>query len=89
MIPTRLIIIGALVGLLLTATAIGFVLVNKANDRAAKEAERAGAAIQRETNLNQTISNAERANNAAENIKRDPAAVNDDCLRNARNPADC
>lgn len=82
--PRTLIIIGLGAAFILFAI-IGITLINKN----AEQSEKAGAAIQRETNLNQTISNAERANNAAENIKRDPAAMDLECLRNARNPADC
>lgn len=84
MTPRTLIIIGFAAAFALFAI-IGITLINKN----AEQSEKAGAAIQRETNLNQTISNAERANNAAENIKRDPAARDAACLRDARNPSDC
>lgn len=84
MTPRTLIILGFAAAFILAAI-IGITLIKKN----AEQSERAGAAIQRETNLNQTISNAERANNAAENIKRDPAARDSECLLHARNPSDC
>lgn len=84
-ISPRILVIAALSAVLVVAVIIGVMISNKR----AEDAREAGAAVQREENLNQTITNAERAKNAAENIKRDPAALDDECLRNSRNPADC
>ncbi|WP_374413269.1 hypothetical protein [Novosphingobium colocasiae] len=48
-----------------------------------------GATEQRNTDLTATVKNVEKANAAAEKVRRDPAAADDECMRNARNPADC
>ncbi len=48
-----------------------------------------GATVEREKTQAATIQNIERANNAAEAIRRDPAARDAECLRYAKNPADC
>jgi len=49
----------------------------------------AGGAIQREANLNDTLDRKEKADAAAENVRRDADARRADCLRDARNPDDC
>jgi len=49
----------------------------------------AGRQEERATGLQETITRTERANDAAETIRRDPDARYDECLRHARNPADC
>lgn len=48
-----------------------------------------GATKQREANLTETVKNVEKANAAAETVVRDADAARAECLRNARNPADC
>lgn len=48
-----------------------------------------GATRQREADLTRTIENVDKANKAAERVRSDPDAARDDCLRHARNPADC
>lgn len=84
-ISPRILIIAALSAVLVVAIIIGVTISN----RRAEDAREAGAAVQREENLNQTITNAERAKNAAETIKRDPAARDAECLMYSRNPEDC
>jgi 4-hydroxybenzoate polyprenyltransferase len=49
----------------------------------------AGATEQREADLTQTVNNVEKANAAAETVRRDPDAARAECLRNARNKANC
>jgi len=58
----------------------------EADDRANQEI---GAKVQREGDLRKTIERAETANEAAENIKRDPDARRDGCLRHSRTPENC
>lgn len=48
-----------------------------------------GATKQRNADLERTVKNVEKANNAADEVSRNPDAARDECLRNARNPADC
>lgn len=54
-----------------------------------KEAAKDAVATERREQLEQTIERTERADNAAEEIRRNPDARNDECLRHARNPNDC
>lgn len=49
----------------------------------------AGATAQREANLTETVKNVEKANAAAETVVHDADAARAECLRNARNPANC
>ena len=58
----------------------------EADDKANQEI---GAKVQREGDLRKTIERAETANEAAENIKRDPDARRDGCLRHSRTPENC
>lgn len=58
----------------------------KADDRANREI---GASVQREADLRETLSNVEKANEAAEAVRRNSDAARAECLRNARNPDDC
>jgi hypothetical protein len=48
-----------------------------------------GAAKERARTLDATFKQVEKANEAAETVRRDPARARADCLRDARNPADC
>lgn len=73
-----------MVGLVLAYFAYAAVL-----DRMTDNAKQVGAVTQQNDNLTQTIRNVEKANDAAENVRRDPDAGRAECLRNARNPADC
>lgn len=57
-----------------------------ADDRANQQI---GATIEREKAATATIQNAEKANAAAENVRRSSDAARDECLQNARNPANC
>ena len=51
--------------------------------------EEKGAIKQRNADMERTIENADKANKAAERVARDPDAARAECLRHARNPADC
>lgn len=53
------------------------------------EARDAGATAQRESNLQETVRNVEKANDAGRDVRNDADAARAECLRNARNPADC
>lgn len=75
---------------LLTALAVGawiwFDAREKADDKANQEI---GGAVQREADLRETVKNVEKANEAADLIRRDPARAYAECLRTARTPANC
>lgn len=58
-------------------------------DRMTEQATEVGTVKQQNANLTETIRNVEKANVAAETMRRDPAASRAECLRNARNPEDC
>lgn len=58
----------------------------QADDRRNQEI---GATSERERAVTATIKQVEKANEAAETVRRDPAAARADCLQDARNPADC
>ena len=58
----------------------------KADDKANQEI---GGAVQREADLRETVKNVEKANEAADLIRRDPARAYTECLRTARTPANC
>lgn len=58
----------------------------RADDRSNQEI---GASGERERQAVTTIRNVEKANAAAETVRRDADAARAECLRNARNPADC
>lgn len=58
-------------------------------DAALDTAADAGASRQREQNATATIKQVEKANAASENLDRDADARRADCLRDARNPANC
>lgn len=74
----------------LAAIAIGvwlwFDAREKADDRANQEI---GGAVQREADLQATVKNVEKANEAADLVRRDPARAYAECLRTARTPANC
>lgn len=61
-------------------------LREEADDRSNQDI---GAAVQRERNVTATIQQVEKANEASENLRRNTGAAYDECVRNARNPADC
>lgn len=48
-----------------------------------------GAEMQRASDMAQTIDNVEKANAAADEVHRSTDAARDECMRNARNPANC
>lgn len=48
-----------------------------------------GAASERAQNMTETLKKVEQANEAAENVLRNSDAARDECLRNARNTANC
>jgi len=66
-----------------------FTLHKCAVSRAHDEGATFGATRQREANLTETVKNVEKANAAAETVVRDADAARAECLRNARNPANC
>ena len=57
-----------------------------ANDRANQTI---GAATERDRQARAALNNLEKADAAADHIRRDRDAALAECLRNARNPADC
>lgn len=82
--------LAALVLLLIGLAAWGLVTWLNAREEADDKAnQEIGATIQREGNLRATIQNVETANEAAETVARNPGAARAECLRNARNTADC
>lgn len=48
-----------------------------------------GVQQQQNADLTATVKQVEKANAAAETVRRDPDAARAECLRNARNKADC
>jgi type II secretory pathway pseudopilin PulG len=58
----------------------------EADDRANQNV---GAAVQREANQAATIDNARKADHAEQELRRDPVARDDECMRYATNPDDC
>lgn len=84
-LPRWIHIAAGVVALILAA----FTLHRCAVSDARQEGEVAGAAAQREANLTETVKNVEKANAAAETVVRDTDAARAECLRNARNPANC
>lgn len=75
---------------LLVALAVGLWLWFDAREKADDTRNQGiGAAIERETGLQDTIKNVEKANEATELIRRDPARAYAECLRTARTPALC
>jgi hypothetical protein len=59
-------------------------------ERADDKANQAiGATAVRSQAATRTIQQAEKANAAAETVRRNSDAARDECLRNARNPANC
>lgn len=75
---------------LLAAIAVGawlwFDAREKADDKANQEI---GGAVQREADLKATVENVEKANEATDLVRRDPARAYAECLRTARTPANC
>lgn len=75
---------------LLAALAVGgwlwFDAREKADDKANQEI---GGAVQREADLRETVKNVEKANEAADLVRRDPDRAHAECLRTARTPANC
>lgn len=75
---------------LLAALAVGawiwFDAREKADDKANQEI---GGAVQREADLRETVKNVEKANEAADLVRRDPARAYAECVRTARTPANC
>lgn len=54
-----------------------------------KHNQQVGREIQRAEDLAETLDRVEQANEAAEDLKRNPDAARAECLQNARNKADC
>lgn len=72
------------------ALALGAWLWFDARERADDKAnQELGAAVQREADLRETVKNVEKANEAADLIRRDPARAHAECVRTARTPANC
>lgn len=74
---------------LLAAIAGGILWLQAREEADDKANQEIGAKVQREGDLRKTIERAETANEAAENIKRDPDARRDGCLRHSRTPENC
>ena len=74
---------------LLAAIAGGILWLQAREEADDKGNQEIGAKVQREGDLRKTIERAETANEAAENIKRDPDARRDGCLRHSRTPENC
>ena len=74
---------------LLAAIALGILWLQAREEADDKANQEIGAKVQREGDLRKTIERAETANEAAENIKRDPDARRDGCLRHSRTPENC
>lgn len=74
---------------LLAAIAGGILWLQASEEADDKANQEIGAKVQREGDLRKTIERAETANEAAENIKRDPDARRDGCLRHSRTPENC
>lgn len=58
----------------------------EADDRANQEV---GAAVQREADLQETVTRVERANHAEEQVRIDDAARRASCMRHSRTPENC
>lgn len=82
---TRAIWLG-LAALALAGSAVWFTAREQADDRANQTI---GAAAERESQARKILHNLEKADAAAETVRRDTDAAHAECLRNARNPADC
>jgi len=63
--------------------------INGLLDRLQDTAKDAGRTEQREADLTATVKQVEKANAAAETVRLDPDAARAECLRNARNKANC
>lgn len=81
----KVIAILAAIGLVVIALGTAFHLV----DAAFEQAEDKGAAVERAEASGKVIENVQKANAAAEKYRADPVQRDADCLRDARNPADC
>ncbi len=75
--------------LAVAALATGIVWLRSAENADDKANQNVGAAVQREADLTATVQQVEKANEAAETVRRNPNAARADCLQDARNPADC
>lgn len=72
--------------LLIAFVILRLTAAEKADDRANQQA---GATAQREADLQATVENVRKADEAAETVRRDPVARNAECLRNSRTPENC
>lgn len=87
-------LIAAATGLPKWVQAIGFglaagILVWGAGSLYNRNQQDIGAVKQRNADLERTIRNVDKADKAADDVRRNPDAARDECLRNARNPSDC
>jgi len=75
----------------IVAAALGaaVLIAGRTVDRVLESATEAGKAAQRAENAEATLNQVEKANDASQDLQRDPGAARDECLRHARNPADC
>jgi len=77
------------IAVIVALTALVIRCTDRAQDNAVTSATSAGRAEQRADDLTETAVRTERANNAVETIRRDPAARNAECLRHSRTPENC
>lgn len=77
-----------LIAIIVLAASATFI-IDQCTVRRHKAAVAQGKQEQRLDNLQSTIDQVERANNASETIRRNPDARRDECLRDAWNPSDC
>lgn len=77
---------GVLAVIVLAALYLWLGAREEADDRANQEV---GAAVQREADLQETVTRVERANHAEEQVRTDDAARRASCLRHSRTPENC
>ena len=63
--------------------------MNHATDTAVTVAQESGRTQQRAEQAESTIEQVEKANEASDDLRRDDVVRDAECLRNARNPANC
>lgn len=94
MIPTLIALARRYWPILAVAAVLGLTFltvrcVDQSMDRAVTSATNTGRAEQRADDLTESANRVEKANAAAETVRRDPAARNAECLRHSRTPENC
>lgn len=62
---------------------------DRAQDMAVTQGVETGRATQQADDLHETVNRTEKANAAAQEVRTDPVAKRDGCLRHSRTPANC